>query len=107
MKYSLLGGIIGGIISGLLTILADNIIIFFVGVLVASILSGFDKKFYHRVLGILVFYIVSALLMFLHTVIFHSNALFGLLALIFYSIIIIPLYFVIGFIVHKILASKK
>lgn len=106
MKYSLIGGIIGGIISGLLSILADNVVVFFIGVLVASIFSGFDKKIFHRLIGLFIFYITSALLMFLHTAIFASNALFGWLALIFYSIIIIPLYLIVGLLVHKIAVKK-
>ncbi len=107
MKYSLIGGIAGGIISGLVSAIVDNIVVFFFGVLIAAVFSGFDKKIIYRLGGLLIFYMVSALSMLLHTAIYNSFAIFGWLALIFYSIIIIPLYLAVGFFTGKIIGRAR
>ena len=106
--YSLIAGLVGGFISGFIAIMVDPIsnvaaiITFFLGVLIAGIISGKDSKFLYRVVGLVIFYVVAALSMFIHTVVFQSGAIWGWLGLIFYSIFIIPLYFIVGIISNKI-----
>ncbi len=82
-------------------------VVFFIGVLIGAVISGFDKKFLQRGAGLLLFYIFSGSFMFLYTVIFHSFAVLGWIFLIFYSIIIIPLYFGVGFLVNIIIARVR
>ena len=111
MWFSIIGGIIGGIMSGWISLFPESkklqLLLFVGGVLLASILSGKDPRFLYRVFGLFIFYFVAALSMYLHTVIFKSNALFGWLALIYLSIFIIPSYFIIGFISNKVFKKIK
>ena len=101
MKFSVAGGILGGIISGLISVITDSPAVFFAGVITASILSGFDGRIFHRFVGLVVFYVISASLMLLHTILYSSNAVLGWLALVFYSVVVVPLYFVVGFLVRR------
>ncbi len=105
MIGSLLGALIGGFVASLMSSSLDSPIIFFIGVIISGVLSGMDDKIVWRVIGLCSFYIVSGIGFFMHSVFFNSLAfLGGILALLFYSPIIIILYFGSGWIVNKALA---
>ena len=113
MRNSIIGGLTGGVISSLVAIYVNDaigkvagLITFFVGVLVGGLISGLDKKLWHRILGLLVFYITSTLALFLHTAILNSSALFGVIALIFYSPFIIALYMIGGYVLGKLVTKR-
>ncbi len=109
MKISLISGIGIGFIGSFFastfsSILgsAGSLFIFFISIASAGIISGFDKKILHRMIGLISFYTGSFLGFLIHTILFESYALFGVLVLILYSIIIIPLYLIFGVIGSKI-----
>ena len=102
MKASLLGSIVGGVIASLASVFLDSIVVFFAGVAIAGAISGWDKKIMHRLAGLVMFYIVSAAGFFVHTALFKSNALFGVLALIVYSPIVLVLFLACGWLISKV-----
>ncbi len=105
VQYSIVGALIGSVIA-LGGVLLDNLILLVISVFIAGFFSAFDN-FPMRVISLIVYYISWFVLMYLHTVIFNSEAILGLFALVFYSIFIIPLYFLIGLIISFILKKFK
>ena len=57
-----------------------SICLWFISVLVAGFLSGFDK-FSARIVGLIVYYALWFILIYAHTIIFKSEAIMGLFAI--------------------------
>ncbi len=107
MLYSAAGGILAGGVSTSLALMLDeittySILAIFLGVVMAGAVSSRDTKIVSKVAGIFLFYLSSAVVMYIHTAIFGSNALFGLIVLLFYFPVMVALYFVSSFLAGKI-----
>ncbi len=108
MRYSLLGGIVGPLTGFILAILygIEGLLPVLISPVIAGILSGFDRLL-HRILGLVIFYLIWFVTLLIHTILFSSSALLAFAGILFFSPYIIPIYLIAGYITSKVSARKR
>jgi len=106
MKISAISGFVAGVTGSFFAVSFDSIAVFFASVILGGFFSGYDEKMIHRLIGLVFLYVGSFLGFLVHTILFESNALFGVMVLIFYSVFVVPVYLILGLLGRRIIKRK-